>query len=657
MHLRLDNPFLLGITLGVLVFVFILGMNTASAEGGDVACRGDDVTITATLLQNGTYGDPVPNQRVHFFDQTHNLFLGSSLTNSDGQAAIEWLISANQPLGVTTINATFLGNQSLALNPSCQWMFITILSPTIISTQVDKYTLASGDLLNFTTVVLSDGGEVLQNAHVTVSCNALQLQSGFTDTSGRIRFAIECNATWSELGVNQIRVAHERDMFAFSEAAETQFNISIDQIPSSLELMNSQPGSIQLNSTLHSYILLKANGLALSGVNLDLLLDGAPLARISTNESGVASIHTNIDSRFSLGSHLLTIRYPGTSRYATCSLGAQMTVVSVSLVRVTLPEFMVIGMQADIRVEVCDSLGRPLIGGMLTLHDLVTGQSIGQTIVPNAVALNLELQVTGKRGVRDFQLDILGNQYIVNTSCRFGAVIWACPKFDIVHADIMGYAYPGQEFLMEIHLGDSECNYTSTTVEIHAGNTSVIHLITNQSGIIVIHLTAPKASGELVLSLTYGGNSSAYRLGATTSYVVIVTETMPSAIELYDYQIVSPLQQLRVRLLLQALNGSLLMGIVVNYEWLATRGAVMTGKGGIAELYLQIPNQPGSFNLSYWIEPSHFLLYSAGYAIISLTPLEFSSIEGIGIVGLAMGVCISIAVVGVPAIRRRYLLD
>ena len=46
-----------------------------------VACRGDEITITARLLQNGSYGDPVPFQEVYFFDQTYNTFLGTSFTD------------------------------------------------------------------------------------------------------------------------------------------------------------------------------------------------------------------------------------------------------------------------------------------------------------------------------------------------------------------------------------------------------------------------------------------------------------------------------------------------------------------------------------------------------------------------------------------------
>jgi hypothetical protein len=132
---------------------------------------------------------------------------------------------------------------------------------------------------------------------------------------------------------------------------------------------------------------------------------------------------------------------------------------------------------------------------------------------------------------------------------------------------------------------------------------------------------------------------------------------MPVAMQLYDYQTISPLQQIHVRLLIRALNGSFLVGVVTNYEWLSTRRTALSGPGGIAELFLPIPNQAGVFNRSYWIEASRFLLFSAGYTMIGLNPLDIASMEGAGIFGFALSACLSILAISIPAARRRYLLD
>jgi len=656
MRLPRNYPLLLSIAFGTLILLFVSGVHGVSAEGDVAFCRGDTVTITATLLQNGTYGTPVPSQQIEFFDQTYNEFLGLGITDSNGQADIDWSIPTNHLVGVTAINATFRGNESAALNPSCQWILVTVISSTRITVQVNQDTLAPGDLLTFTTMLLNDKDEPLANARVAVFCNTLLLQSAYTNTSGGVRFAIECNSTWAQLGTNQIRVVHDRDLSRFNEGAESIFSVSIQKLSTTMELMNPIQDSIQLNKTFCSYVLLKTNGVCLQGALLEVLLDGAAFLYTSTNESGVASVYTSIDERFSLGPHKLTLRYLGTSRLDACSLEFSLTATTPSLVRITLPEIMVIGAQAHVAVEIRDVLGRSLAGALLSLCDLDTGTTTNQSILPDATLVNLDLQVTGRKGGRSFLLTIFGNDYILNRTHVFRAVVWVRPDFILIHSDIMGYAYPGQEFMIEMRLGDLECNYTNTLIEVHIENTSVMSLHTNYSGILSLRLKAPKTTGTLAVLFTYGGNSSAYTLAAIRYYNIVVTVKMPVRIELYDYVVNSPLQQLQVRLLLRALNGSLLTGIVTNYHWLSTRGTVLSGQGGLAELFLPMPSYPGSFNLSYWIETSRSLLFSAGYTIISLSQIEVSSTEGIGMVALVISACISIAVVSIPAIRRWYLL-
>lgn len=657
MYLRRNTRFLLGITLGLLALVLSQTTDNTCAEEGIIVCRGETVTIGATLLQNGTYGNPVPNQQIEFFDQTHNLFLASALTSLSGEAIIEWAVPASQPLGANIINATFRGNQSLALSSSCQWTIITILSHTDINIQVERDTLAPEDTLTFTTSLLNDRGDALPNARVAVLCGTVRLQSGITNATGHVDFAIICNGTWGQLGTNRIRVVHERDMFSFSETAEVVFNVSIQQLPSSLTLVTPPQNQIRLNENLRSYIVLKTNGIALPGAQLEVLLDGTSFDYLSTNGSGAAFVDISIDSRFSLGGHELAVRYPGTSRYLSCFLELQMTIVSPSLVRLVLPELVTTGTEANLTLEVSDLIGRPLSGAFLNLRDITTSQVVSELVPVDAVLMNIVFQVTGKEGARRFVLDIVGNDFISNRSYAFDVAVWVRPEIIIVYSDIIGYAYPGQEFLMELHLGDFDSDYVYTPVGVHNGNISDASMLTNQSGVLVVRFAAPRTPGLMTLLFTYPGNPVEYRLATTLCYTVIVTERMPAVMSLFDYQIISPLQQIYVRLLLRALNGSHLVGVIMNYEWLSSRGVILSGQGGIIEMHLPFPSHAGSFNLSYWIETSRFLLFSSGYTIISLDSLDMSSIEGVGIIGFAISACLSVLIVSIPAVRRRYLLD
>ena len=83
----------------IIALAFLLlssGVGTVSAEENFVAVRGDNVTITVTLLQNGTFGNPVPNQRIEFYDQTNNLLLGIDNTDITIAAKFDIRFSNNK---------------------------------------------------------------------------------------------------------------------------------------------------------------------------------------------------------------------------------------------------------------------------------------------------------------------------------------------------------------------------------------------------------------------------------------------------------------------------------------------------------------------------------------------------------------------------------
>ena len=56
-----------------VLFLFSMNIGVASADENLVAIRGESATLAVILLQNGTYGEPVPEQTINFFDQTNYL--------------------------------------------------------------------------------------------------------------------------------------------------------------------------------------------------------------------------------------------------------------------------------------------------------------------------------------------------------------------------------------------------------------------------------------------------------------------------------------------------------------------------------------------------------------------------------------------------------
>jgi hypothetical protein len=79
-------------------------------------------------------------------------------------------------------------------------------------------------------------------------------------------------------------------------------------------------------------------------------------------------------------------------------------------------------------------------------------------------------------------------------------------------------------------------------------------------------------------------------------------------------------------------------------------------EGGWIVLQLTIPSVSGSYYLQYESEPTRFVESTSGSIVIEVSTGEINSIEGVGITGMIIALCVSIGLVAVPVIRRRYLI-
>ncbi|PNX52410.1 MAG: hypothetical protein BV458_09735, partial [Thermoplasmata archaeon M9B2D] len=234
-----------------------------SAEGEVVVQRGETVTITVHLLQNGTFGDPVPDQTIEFYDQTHNTLLGKDTTNVSGIASINWTISLSFPLGPTLINATFRGNESLFLSPSTQWILLNIVSSTQIILDYEIGPFAPGDSFCLTASLFDDSNAPISNSTLIVMSENILLASSITNSSGIALISIQCNTSWANYGENIIRVIHQEDLINFYAETEESITIDIQQIATSLKVEN-HPNDVLLGDSLTIDINLSAGDSGIS---------------------------------------------------------------------------------------------------------------------------------------------------------------------------------------------------------------------------------------------------------------------------------------------------------------------------------------------------------------------------------------------------------
>ncbi len=645
------------IVLAAIFLLFVCGTTTVSAEGENVVSRGETITITAQLLQNGTYGDPVVNQKIEFFDQTHDSFLGSDMTDSNGLAHIDWPLPSEHPLGFMMINATFRGNQSLSLSPSCHWMPLTVVSSTAMEIQVEDSDLAPGDVLFLIVRLLNDMNEPLSDASLMVVSNSLALGSGITNDTGYVSFSLHCNTSWAQLGANTVSVIYEGDLALFQEGVESSFSVTVEQIATLIKHDNALSDIVTLNDSITLSLTLWANEETLPIGLMMVSLDGTTHSSVTTNGSGVATLDLQINEAISLNNHTLIIEYTGTDRYSISILRIHFIVTSPVLIEVLLPEYIVTGAELGISVVVQDILNRPIPSVSITILDTLTENAVTKPVTGNNNPTLLLLPITGPRGIREFVITVNEAQYLTNGTHRFSEPVWFRPTLSLNQSNILGFASPRQEILLVVHLINNDANYSDKLVEVYSiDNTLVTQSITNQSGIATMAFLAPSSEDHFVFLIVYSGNESAYELSVILEYSITVAKTIPVIIIFNYYEIIPQLKEIHVQLTIQGLNGSLLRSIPISYVWLSANMEIDSSNDGLINLQLAIPSTPGSYLLSYESEASGSLQSYAGSVVIVIGEADVSAAQGIGIIALAIGSCLSISLVSIPLIRRRYML-
>ncbi|TFG35070.1 hypothetical protein EU527_00275 [Candidatus Thorarchaeota archaeon] len=635
----------------VLTILFLVSSApSVEAQSENVGIRGDHVTISATLLQNGTYGIPVPNQVIEFYDQTQNLFLNNGTTNHVGVASIEWNIPLDYPLGPTILNATYRGNESLFLSPSCQLVTITILSSTRLTIEYEQGVLAPEDFLSIEALILDDSLNPIQYDRVSVYCDNVLLATTITDISGRALFSIHCNDSWSILGENTVTVIYEQDLENYHSRAEALFTIEIRQVSSQI-FIEPFPDKLILCDELDIDIVLSETAGGISA-ELEIFLDGNLMTTIITDNYGNAVLNLDIDERFSLGSHIIQIKYSGNNRYQESIENIHFDVTSFVFINYVISQPVIINYRNEFRVEVYDMLSRS-VNGTIYLIDHTNGNITSNSITRDSTELLIPFQPTGPIGLHNLSIE-LENLFILNGSKFFSLVVWSLPTIEILNTNIFHYASPHQEIIFLIHLTDFLGNASFKDIQLLLDNKVVLSSLTDENGKAVLTTDTPYEEGTYNYSIFCPENISRYELDTKLDYQLIVNKQIPTVLNLYHYEIIPPLQIILIKGQIICLNGSLLEGINVKLRWLSTEEFSTTQERGEVTLRLSIPNISGNYSLYYEIGPTPNLTNSSGTINLFIDHVSILASQGVGIGGFVVALTVSSTLFMIPIIRKRY---
>lgn len=647
------------VLLTIFTSVFLLAMfcpYPVSADNEIIVSRGENFTISIVLLQNGTYGDPVPNQPVEFFDQTYDTFLGSTFTDSNGEANLEYVFLLSHPLGSTLINVTYRGNLSLALAPSCQWTQVIVVSTSTIEFQISNTMFSPGDHLIFSTLLTDDSENPIQDAIITVYCNEILLTTDRTNNTGHVEFNIDCNSTWYELGQNSIHITFDGDLISYHRAITETFLIEVNQIQSSIQLLDISQELPRINQTVSMTILGFFDTKPMNFTTLNLFLDDFKLLDVSTNSTGHANITFHLGENFVLGTNYLRVIFSGTEKYLPSVLEVPLFITSYALLEITIEEPIVVGEVTEISVGLHDELNRSISNTTITLIDSFTEQQ-GTLISPlNSTNYEFNILVEGAKGERYFLIDLSRNSFLLNHSLDYAFIAWSKSDLVITKSSILGYASPLQPVTYEIHLSDYEGNLPDCLIEVYSPVDGIIsEYITTIEGTTTVSIIAPDEEGHQYLHIYYGGNIQEYILPTEIQISFSILKELPVRITLLDYSIIDTLKSISVRLSIIALNGSFLDRIVLDYYWLDSQGYSVS-EMGVINIHLQIPASAGIYILSYKIQDFDGILPCQGELLIIINNIDANVGEGIGILGIITGLTSSLSIPIITIMRRKSII-
>jgi hypothetical protein len=638
-----------------MVLVSSLTADVASAEETFVVVRGELVPITARLLQNGTFGDPVINQRLLFYEQTQDIFIGTALTDTNGYATVSWNVSINHPLGLSMLNVTFEGNISLSLSPSCQWSSVIVVSATFIEVQVDENSIHPEDEIVLTAKITDDHNASISGVIVAVYSEGTVLAIAPTNASGYANFVIDCNNTWCIIGQNTLRVVFEQDMVRFLDSSQSSISVNVHQIATSIEILDFYNSTIQLNDSLRLRMAIRSEGKNHSDASLVVFFDENPIDSIVSDMDGVATLSLDIDSQYILGMHNIKIEYSGTFRYASSYIELDTSVISPATIYIDLPDSIQVGAETEVKVTLHDLFLRPIPNAIITLFDEQSHEShlisfsFGQITTISRIIFN------GPLGPRNLQFEVL-HSFLVNKTSTIPVIVWSQPNIVMTYQSILGYASPSQVVTFQIQLNASGIQIPERPIAWRIGDHLVTISITNNDGVAEAVFPVSSVEGPYLLVISYNGSTLNYELPAVLDYEIIVSRVVPVAVNMVSYSVSTSLQEIAVQLSIIALNGTPLENVNLYYEWLGQRSLTKSYESGIIEIGLRIPTESGVYNLYYETEEAAFTQSSTGYHVIIISSAEAMAGQGVGIPFILLSLSVSVTLASIPVLWRRRLI-
>ncbi len=651
----MGNLRILTISMILIVVGMIYSSPMEEADGGiQVAYRGEYTNLTAQLLQNGTYGDPVIGEPIEFYEETTDTLLGISLTDFQGYATLEWHVPLNHTLGTTLVNATYRGNETIFLAPSCQWLEVTIYMRTKLKASVSDTHLAPGDLLFISAELRNQQNETLGNEILELRYGNNTMATTYTNSSGLARFLIHVNNSWAYLGENTLTINHPQNPDTYTSQSWDLITVTVNKVTSWIDCTHNHLETLSLGDSLNLHIRLNSTEGHLIHKNLRFYLNGGLYTSLQTNSTGNAELLLIMDESFTIGPQHLEVRFEGTDRYTSCQEVISFDILTSVLVSVQQPNLPIIAMNTTLKIHAHDLFRRPISNVVVQFYDRTSNLQISMNYEPPFITI--EFPVLPPKGPHDIHINFAGNPYLSNGSLNYTIYCWSCPDFSRLNYSIEGYAFPGQEIIVEAQLRDFNSSLSRHPVDLLVDGVHTLTTRTDSGGDFKASLAVPLHQGAHNMTLISHRMEPNYIAESLVSYSFIVTNRIPVRVVLIEQHIIPPLKSIDVTLEAKALNGSYPNGLIIQYRWLDIVQTSQSDHWGIFQLQLPLPSLPGLYHLTIGLLPTSYTRALNDSILISISEDQILAAQGVGIPILTLSLTSSSVLAMIPFLRRKYLI-
>ncbi|MGB0700695.1 MAG: hypothetical protein ACPGO6_06795, partial [Candidatus Poseidoniaceae archaeon] len=396
-----SSPFYLESSVETPVFVFgVTQFESIQPLNAVVVNRGDSVNITSRLVESSNLFQPLSGYDVTY--EFRGAPIGTVQTNGEGQANITHTIPFTQPLGLTTVEITFIGSSDL-LGTSANFSTINVRSLTFLVVDDIAANPVAGETFNISGQITSDNGSGLEQIDGTVLPANILFEIngetvGFTVTGGSIgtggfwnasiqlspNFAAGNNtlsATYIP-AVNFYLGSNTTALFDSRGFTEIRF---VDPILDLQGLPSLNDRVERGNDVEIQVILLDNTGEPVEGQLIIITLNGTDITTIlTTAENGSAYGTLPTPANMTVGVKDVNAIFSGTSG-TTGLLGSESNSSFVVLAQTNItiseyPESLVAGDYLTVNGTLLDDLGQSLeimgVPSAAVVHLMVDGNSV-----------------------------------------------------------------------------------------------------------------------------------------------------------------------------------------------------------------------------------------------------------------------------------------